>query len=221
MGYTTTYDDLVIELQNYCEDDTAELGAAIPKIVQRAEDRVRSDLNLPDMVGYRTFVLDLGTNETIITSAFAPLRIDGCYRTNGLPLQRRHVDFVRTYASTADPGVPLYWAYAYLTTTATGNSFALDFAPTADAAYNLYTKESFIPDSLSPSNTMNWISQRCGDLLFFAALAEAEAFLQAPERIQEFKENYGSLLASRRQEITGSNLAFASPPAAPAVQPAG
>ena len=74
----------------------------------------------------------------------------------------------------------------------------LRFAPVPDAVYALTAKFQNRPTPLSSSTTTNWFTDKCADLLLNATLVEAERFLIAPERVEEFEKTYAGLLTSLR-----------------------
>lgn len=190
MGYTTTFDDLTDEMATYCEDDTDEFELELPNIIKRAEDKIRSELNLDLFVTFDDFEFTIATN---IFDRPDGVKIDGFFLdSNAGIVERRSADFCLMHGGT---GKPKYFGEY--------SEAQIIVAPTPDVTYQGISKCLTRLESLSATVQTNWISDNCADLLLWAALIESEKFLLAPERISEFKDSFRETMDLRKNELRG------------------
>ena len=72
--------------------------------------------------------------------------------------------------------------------------------------------------ALTPTNATNWVTDNAPDLLFMAALMEAEMFLQAPERVQAMMSMFSEKVTLYKTRLQGTEVELyqAAPPASQA-----
>ena len=181
--WTTTYAGIVALLGTYVEDASAEFTDNAQGMINRAEERILRDLDLSLWASEQAVSTAIGT--ATVTKPTAAHVLKALYYGT-TPLLRRAREFIDMYGGS---GVPLYFHE---------EETRLRFAPVPDAVYALTAKFLNRPTPLSSSNTTNWFTDKCADLLLNACLVESERFLIAPERAAEFESTYAGLLTSLR-----------------------
>lgn len=185
--YTTTYTALVSLLETFVADDSSEYTSNVQGIVNRAEDRVLRDLDTSIFNESLQTTTSNGVATLTKSNTTSPVRYIYMTAAN-YHLQRRSGAYVETHGGS---GAPLYYS---------DDATTITLAPTPDASYSIKINQMSRPSPLTSSNTTNWLTQNCADLLLWAALMESEAFLIAPERVQEFAQNYAAALAPIRAD---------------------
>jgi hypothetical protein len=181
--WTTTYTGLVSLLETYVEDTSDEFSDNVQGVINRAEERILRDLDLGLWITDQSVSTAIGT--ATLTKPTAAHVLKAVYY-GSTPLLRRTREFIDMYGGS---GVPLYFHE---------EETRLRFAPVPDAVYALTAKFLNRPAPLSASTQANWFTEKCADLLLNATLVEAERFLIAPERAQEFEATYAGLLNALR-----------------------
>jgi hypothetical protein len=190
-AYAPTYPELVLEVQDICENTNSEFISNIPRFVHRAQDTVQRDLGLDIWRDY-----ELGTLSTasytrsqdwlIVRSLYLPV--------SNRFLDKRHLDYVRGYGGSS--GTPKVWCEDQETT--------LLVAPAPSSSLSIRVEFYKRLDALSEANPGNWITRNAGDLLLLQTLINAQSYLVAPERVQEFSSFYAALLQSAVPELRDS-----------------
>jgi hypothetical protein len=111
-------------------------------------------------------------------------------------LEPRDDTFLTEYNSTSATGFPKYYA--------TFRENAIEVAPTPDAAYVVALDYIYSPDALSTTNTTTYISLNAPELLLYACLLEAFAYLKGPmDMYKLYQEKYNEALQGFALEQTG------------------
>jgi len=111
-------------------------------------------------------------------------------------LEPRDDTFLTEYNSTGSTGFPKYYA--------TFRENAIEVAPTPDAAYVVALDYIYSPDALSVTNTTTYISLNAPELLLYACLLEAFAYLKGPmDMYKLYQEKYNEALQGFALEQTG------------------
>jgi len=111
-------------------------------------------------------------------------------------LEPRDDTFLTEYNSTGSTGFPKYYA--------TFRENAIEVAPTPDAAYVIALDYIYSPDALSTTNTTTYISLNAPELLLYACLLEAFAYLKGPiDMYKLYQEKYNEALQGFALEQTG------------------
>lgn len=222
MNWTT----LTAALQNYLQQ--APVGgtpgsgwsAAIPVMVNNAELRIYRDLDflatrgentsLSVVTGQRTLSLGGITGETVggypVAYAYpvvvqrVALLVGGTW-INCMPVSLDMLEMI--WPTEATTGIPTeYLAYVTLIDHAT-----LAFAPTPAAAYNARVVGTWRPAPMSDSQQQSWLGDNVPDLLFAAAMFEAEAYIQNfgaqsdnPQAAQSWQAEYDRLKNNAMEE---------------------
>ena len=180
-----TYSDLKTSIANYLA--RSDLTTQIPDFIKFAENRLRRELRIRQMLSATTITATAGTVTVTIPSDFLEARD---FVVNGNPVQPLNYVSPALYSrnSRGDvSGKPLDY-------TVLSNVFKL--APNPDSAYTLTLTYYAAPAYLSDSNTSNTFLTVCPDLLLYAALVEAEPFLMNDARINTWGTMFDRSLAS-------------------------
>jgi|TARA_R110002153_G_scaffold151399_1_gene302835 hypothetical protein len=194
------YATLVTNIQNFLEDDSAELSASIDQIITQAEDMIFQRLpNLPCYRQSTTASLVQGTSDyTVATTRM--IRQVSVVTSNVTSYLNHRVDsYLRDYWPNATTqGVP----EMYSTKSASTGGTAFTVAPTPDATTSTYQVDFIAPEAgLSSSNTNNWIGDNAENVLLSACLYEASAFLKAGETLALYKTQFDEAVGLLVQEM--------------------
>jgi hypothetical protein len=183
----TSYTTLKSTIADYLA--RSDLTSQIPDFINLAEQRLRRDLRLRQMLKVATATTTVDDSTVSLPSDFLAMKdlhIDG-NPVRVLQFQNTS-NFFRNSRS-SDKGVPTMY-------TLLGSEF--QFAPYPDAVYTLRMVYYHKPDFLSDSNASNLFLATCPDLLLYGALAEAEPYLMNDERVATWAGLYDRGLASLR-----------------------
>lgn len=180
-----TYSDLKTSIASYLA--RSDLTTQIPDFIKFAENRLRRELRIRQMLSATTITATAGTVTVTIPSDFLEARD---FVVNGNPVQPLNYVSPALYSrnSRGDvSGKPLDY-------TVLSNVFKL--APNPDMAYTFTLTYYAAPAYLSDSNTSNTFLTVCPDLLLYASLIEAEGFLMNDPRINTWGTMFDRSLAS-------------------------
>lgn len=193
-----TYNSLITQVANTLERN--DLAAQIPDFISQAEQRICREsktLGLEQYVG-GVFTIGVGKvqkparwRRTISFNYGTPTTVQGQYNYTQLDL--RSYEFARLLSPNASQYAPpvCYSDYGYT-----------DFlvAPAPDAAYPWELAFLELPEPLSLSNQTNWLTDYAPDVLFYATLLEAVAYLKNEEKLTTWTTLYKAALASLNQQ---------------------
>ncbi len=183
----TSYSTLKTTIADYLA--RSDLSTKIPDFIRLAEERLRRDLRIRQMLKVATTTTTSGDSTVALPSDFLAMK-DIHLDTNPVKvLQFQNTSNFFRNARTTDRGVPTQY-------TLLGTEF--QFAPLPDSAYTLRMVYYYKPDFLSDSTPSNLFLANCPDLLLYGALAEAEPYLMNDERISVWASLYDRGLASLR-----------------------
>lgn len=191
-SYAPTYSELVLELQDVCENTNAEFISNIPRFIHRAQDAVQRDLGLDIWRDYELGTLSTAsytrsTDWLIVRSLYLP--------ASNRFLEKRHLDYVRMYGGSS--GTPKVWCEDQETT--------LLVAPAPSSSLSVRVDYYKRLTALAAStNESNWITRNAGDLLLLQALINAQSYLVAPERVAEYTGFYQAILPVAQSELRDS-----------------
>ena len=183
----TSYSALKTKIAEYLA--RSDLDTQIPDFIRLAEERLRRDLRIRQMLKVATATTTAGDSTVSLPADFLAMK-DLHIDTNPVRvLQFQNTSNFFRNARTTDRGVPTMY-------TLLGSEF--QFAPLPDTAYTLRMVYYYKPDFLSDSNASNLFLANCPDLLLYGALAEAETYLMNDERLQVWAALYDRSLSSLR-----------------------
>jgi len=210
----TTYAELVTQIRDYSETDSAVLTTTIINdIIENAEDRIFRSVELDCFKEYisgntaanNRFVGLPGQTASATTptiSDLATIRYVTLYTNSGTKerseLVRVDVDFLNEYYPTPEVGStakPRYYA--------TWDMGKIAIAPTPNAVYKFEIGITKKPTGLSSSNTTTWVSVNAERALLYACMVETFKFLKAPQDQQVYEQSYATALQELAQEQLG------------------
>jgi hypothetical protein len=197
-----TYTSLYNQIQSYVNrsNDTS-FNAQIDYFIGQAQQRIcRESAN----IGLETYVTGTFTSGVSVYPKPADWRrtLSINYGTGGSPIADsntrnpillRSYEFCRSYwPNDTESDLPLYYCdYGYSN---------ILVCPTPDQDYPFEICYLAIPEQLSDSVSTNWLTNYAPDVLLYACLLEAMAFLKNDDRIQVWSGLYDKGLQSLNQQ---------------------
>ena len=194
------YNSLVTNIQNFLEDDGAELSASIPEIITQAENIIFSRLpNLPCYRKQTTGNFLIGTKEYDVANARMIRQIAITEASGDVIYLKHRIDsYLRDYVPNATTtGVP--FMYATKSASTSGIKVLIGPVPSATLAYEI----DFIglETGLSTSNANNWVGDNAEQVLLSACLYESSSFLKALDSVNLYKAQFDEAIALFQQEM--------------------
>lgn len=181
----TNYSDLQATIADYLA--RSDLTAQIPLFIQLAENRLRRDLRIRQMLKVSTTTTTANDSTVELPADFLQMR-DLHINTN--PVQTiEYVSPSNFYRNTLSSTNGLPRQYTIL-------AQEFQFAPLPDSAYTLQMMYYSAPPYLSDSNTSNVFLANCVDLLLYASLGEAAPYLMDDVRLGTWAQLYDKGVAS-------------------------
>ena len=206
-----SYIGLKNKIQNFLENDGADLVFSLDDIIAQAEEMVFQRMpNLPCFRHVQTGTLISGTSDYNIVESSSglitpqPRMIRQVCITNGgnkIYLDHRIDSYLRDYwPDSSSTGIPImYSTKTAFDTGSSGTTITIAPTPNADLAYQV---DYIAPEQgLSSSNTRTWIDTNAPNVLLAAALYESSAFLKAPETLQLYKTQFDEAVNLFVQEM--------------------
>jgi hypothetical protein len=200
------YTGLVAGLQAWTEDDDSEFLASIDDIINLGELRLLRDLDLAIFRRVDTTTTMTASQSVVTKPVIAPPDVliaskDVWLSGGGLAADavrfvlNRDIGYCRWYASGAPDELPKYYAEL--------DEESWFFSTAPDATYTVNVSYLSRPQALDSGNEDNWLSENAYDILFKAALAEAEKFLISDERAPVWEQDYLLHIDATKKELSG------------------
>ena len=183
----TSYSTLKTTIADYLARN--DLDTKIPDFIRLAEERLRRDLRIRQMLKVATASTTADDATVSLPADFLAMKDLHLDTDPVRVLQFQNTSNFFRNARTKDKGAPTMY-------TLLGSEF--QFAPIPDSAYTLRMVYYYKPTLLSDSNASNLFLSTCPDLLLYGALSEAEPYLMNDERVQTWASLYQQGLASLR-----------------------
>jgi len=188
---TMTYSSLTQDLKDWMENDGTEFSNETDNFIGLAEQRIVRDIDPQAFTtsAYSTFnvndrFVSKPTDALIIRHI---LYLDSDSKRNFL--EKKTDEFIYDYWPTsATTGTPKYWTDY--------NDTELLVAPTPSAALTIEMSYVQRLDTLSSSNTTNWLTINAQELLLFGSLMEACTFSKSREDLQIYSQRYKAAVDS-------------------------
>ena len=181
----STYSDLQTSIANYLA--RSDLTSQIPDFITFAENRLRRELRIRQMLKSVTTATVSGDNTVELPSDFLQVR-DFVVMTNPIqPLSYSSPSALSNDPRASEVGVPL--SYTIL-----ANEFQV--SPSPDGVYTVRLLYFAAPAYLSSSNTTNVFLTKAPDALLYASLIEAEPYLMNDARINTWGTMYDRAIGS-------------------------
>ena len=188
---TMTYSSLTQDLKDWMENDGTEFSNETDNFIGLAEQRIVRDIDPQAFTtsAYSSF----NVNDRFVTKPTDALIIshllylDSDSKRNFL--EKKTDEFIYDYWPTsATTGTPKYWTDY--------NDTELLVAPTPSAALTIEMSYVQRLDTLSSSNTTNWLTITAQELLLFGSLMEACTFSKSREDLQIYSQRYKAAVDS-------------------------
>lgn len=197
-----SYSDLITAIgANWLHRGTS-MDTVIPDLISLAEARIYRELRVRQME--TTLSVTIASGVAAIPTGYRELKfayLDGSPTTK---LARKDAEFIyQNYPTRASGGTPKFIARD-------GSNFIFGPYPTdGDTLKGTYYKR--LP-ALSVSNTTNWLTDDCPDLILWASLCEAAPYVMDDERVALWESKYANAKAKAQresddEEFSGSPLA--------------
>ena len=188
---TMTYSSLTQDLKDWMENDGTEFSNETDNFIGLSEQRIVRDIDPHAFTtsAYSTFnvndrFVSKPTDALIIRHL---LYLDSDSKRNFL--EKKTDEFIYDYWPTsATTGTPKYWTDY--------NDTELLVAPTPSAALTIEMSYVQRLDTLSSSNTTNWLTINAQELLLFGSLMEACTFSKNREDLQIYSQRYKAAVDS-------------------------
>lgn len=181
----STYSDLQTSIANYLA--RSDLTSQIPDFITFAENRLRRELRIRQMLKSVTTATVSGDNTVELPSDFLQVR-DFVVMTNPIqPLSYSSPSALSNDPRASEVGVPK--SYTIL-----ANEFQV--SPSPDGVYTVKLLYFAAPAYLSSSNTSNVFLTKAPDALLYASLIEAEPYLMNDARINTWGTMYDRAISS-------------------------
>ena len=198
----TSYSELKTTIASYLA--RSDLTSVIPDFIRLAEERLRRDLRIRQMLVVATANTTAGDSTVGLPTDFLEMR-DIHFNTN--PISSVSYESPNTFYQSnraTESGVPR--TYTVLAS-------EIQFAPIPDTAYTAQMLYYAKPPLLSDSNASNVFLANCPDALLYGALGEAEPYLMNDARLQVWASLYDRSIASisnsdQSSEYSGQPMAM-------------
>jgi len=194
------YTQLVANIQNFLEDDSAELSASIDQIIAQAEEMIYQRLpNLPCFRHSLSLNFVAGQQDYTIPDARMIRQVSVTKADSDVIYLKHRIDsYLRDYVPNASTqGTP--FMYATKDADTSGVTILLGPVPSATLAYEV----DFVglETGLSTTNANNWIGDNAEQVLLSACLYESSSFLKAPDSVNLYKAQFDEAIALFQQEM--------------------
>ena len=188
---TMTYSSLTQDLKDWMENDGTEFSNETDNFIGLAEQRIVRDVDPQAFTtsAYSSF----NANDRFVSKPTDALIIKHLLYLDSDSkrhfLEQRTDEFIYDYWPTSSTtGTPKYWAN-YRDT-------EILVAPTPSAALTIEMSYVQRLDTLSSTNTTNWLTKHAQELLLFGALMEACTFTKSREDLQVYSQRYQAAIQS-------------------------
>ena len=204
MAYTLT--NLQDDIKSYTEvDSTVFTEAVLNRFIQNAEERIYRSFDADMERHYATSTTIIGNRYVTIPADLRVIRYVQLKDSSGnqVYLEQRDPSYIATYydtPGTASTTLPKYYA--------NWDENYWVIAPTPNAAYEITLAYNKNPTSLtdaSVSATGTYLSNKYQDLLLYACLVNAYAYLKGPQdMLQYYQAAYNEALETYALEQIGN-----------------
>jgi hypothetical protein len=194
-----TYNSLIAQVANTLE--RADLTLQIPNFISQAEQRISRESKTLGLEQYVSGAFTVGLQKIpkparwrrTISFNYGTPSTEFMNQFDYTQLELRDYEYCRLYSPNASQtGKPVYYSdYGYST-------FLV--VPAPDFTYPFELAYLELPDPLTVTNQTNWLTDYAPDVLYYATLLEAVAFLKNEEKLTTWTTLYKAALSSLNQQ---------------------
>lgn len=208
-----TYSQLLALIQDYTQNFGSEFVAAIPSIVQQAEDRIYQTVQIPALKKNQSANVTSGnrflTLPTDFLAAYSLAAING---GNYYYLLEKEVSWMGEAMQGMSNGQPRYYAIF--------DDRTLLLGPTPDANYSVELHYFYEPVSIVTAGT-SWLGDNAESVLLYGCLVEAYTYMKGEaDLISLYKSRYDEALGRLKVLGEGRNKTDSFKIDLPRIQPA-
>ncbi len=209
--YTYLVDDII----QAAENEGTEFVNYVPKMVNRAEERLTRDLDDYGLVTYTSVAIPSGNNQVTLPSGTRILKnfniVANSTRINLLP---RTDEYIRDYwPVSASTGTPRYYSRR--------TNSSIKIVPTPVSATTVEIQTASQPLALASATgtsvtTSNYFSEYCYDALFAGCMMEATLFMKDWNTLPVWQQQYQMAIDQLRNQARRTrqdDMAVAGSPA--------
>lgn len=166
-----SYNQLLVDIPSYMQNDTTEFAAAVPGFIAAAEDKIYRDLTTQALETSTTGTFTAGNGVfTRPSDLSSPRSFYITVAGEQVRLDFKRLEYILQYAPGSTQGVPRYYAVL--------NNTQYRVAPLPDGTYawTLFYNRKLA--SLGPANQTNWVTDNAYDLILAGSLAQAARWTQ-------------------------------------------
>ena len=188
-----TYDQLVIAIQSYTENQFPEVYLAdgstessttqINRFIQQAEQRIYNSVQFPSIRKNVTGVTISGNKYLACPDDFLAVYSMSVDTADGQEfLLNKDVNFIRqAYPKATDTATPKYYALFGPQTTSE-NELTFILGPTPDAIYTIELHYYFYPESITTvAGGQTWLGDNFDSVLLYGSLVEAITYMKGEQ----------------------------------------
>lgn len=192
------YSQLSALIQDYAQNFGSEFVAAIPNIVQQAEDRIYKSVQIPALKRNQQANLSAGVKYLSLPPDFlATYSVAITVGGDQTYLLEREVSWIGEAVQGVAQGAPRYYALFDQDTFLIG--------PTPNAAYPVELHYFYEPPSIVTAGT-SWLGDNAESVLFYGCLVEAYAYMKGEaDLITLYKARYDDALGALKVLGEGYN----------------
>jgi hypothetical protein len=205
-----TYTELVAKIRNYTEVGAEVLSSTVVDgFIRDSEFRIFRETDADYSREYATssftsnnkyLSLPNSSGSSGTNTDRRALIVRSVVATNSssiqVALEPRDDTFITEYNSSGTTGFPKYYAMF--------RESAIEVAPTPDLGYAVTLDYVYTPDGLTSTNTTTYVSVNAPELLLYACLVEAYAYLKGPmDMYKLYQDKYNTALQGFALEQTG------------------
>lgn len=171
------YSELVALIQDYTQNSSSEFVAAIPNIVQLAEDRIYQSVQFPALKKNSTSNFSLGNKylatptDFLASYSMAAKSASGVYSY----LLEKEVGYINeAFPNPSATGMPRYYALF--------NNATFIVSPTPNAYYDVELHYFYEPESIVTAGT-SWLGNSVESVLFYGCLVEAYTYMKGDQEL--------------------------------------
>lgn len=182
-----TYAQLTTAIKNWMENDSTEFATDLDTIIGLAELRIIRETDLDEFKKYATaplFAADKFIEKPSDFVADRWMKVQDVSTSVYYPMLRKDVSFLNEYwPNETLQGRPKFYA--------DWNDTEFVCAPIPDDAHVVTLAYTYRPAGLSSGNTTSWLGNNASDVLLWACLVEAAAYMkEQPADIQLWEQKY-------------------------------